>query len=159
MANRRDVGIPRNLGRRHVDLKRRTLVYTRREFGKITLAGLPLSLALGANVSGVEGVRIGVQSYSFRTLPLDAAIKAMSDIGIGECELFAGHVEPAPPSRPRGPQPKAAEAPATQTEPKKAGEGPVRNRREELRNWRLTVPMDHFKGIRLQLQLQRRLQR
>jgi hypothetical protein len=55
---------------------------SRREFGKITLAGLPLSLALGPIDSRVDGVRIGVQSYSFRTLPLDVAIKAMSDIGI-----------------------------------------------------------------------------
>jgi sugar phosphate isomerase/epimerase len=123
-------------------------VYTRREFGKITLAGLPLSLALGANVPPVEGVRIGVQSYSFRTMPLDAAIKAMSDIGITECELFAGHVEPTPAGRPRGPQTKAADAPATKTEPPKDAGGQPRNRREELRNWRLTVPMDHFKGIR-----------
>jgi sugar phosphate isomerase/epimerase len=92
-------------------------VYTRREFGKITLAGLPLALALGPIDSRVEGVRIGVQSYSFRTLPLDAAIKAMSEIGIGECELYSGHVEP-------------------------------RKGREELRTWRLTVPMDHFKDVR-----------
>ena len=69
-------------------------MYTRREFGKLTLAGLPLSLALGPINSRVDGVRIGVQSYSFRTLPLDAAIKAMSEIGIGDCELFSGHVEP-----------------------------------------------------------------
>ena len=69
-------------------------MYTRREFGKMTLAGLPLSLALGRIDSRVDGVRIGVQSYSFRTLPLDEAIKAMSDIGIGECELYSGHVEP-----------------------------------------------------------------
>ena len=45
-------------------------MYTRREFGKITLAGLPLSLAFGPIDPRVEGVRIGVQSYSFRTLPL-----------------------------------------------------------------------------------------
>ncbi len=101
-------------------------MYTRREFGKMTLAGLPLSLALGTIDSRVEGVRIGVQSYSFRTMPLDAAIKAMSDIGIGECELFTGHVEPALSGSPR------------------AGGG----RREALRNWRLTVPMDHFKTVR-----------
>ena len=68
-------------------------MYTRREFGKITLAGLPLSLALGANSSRFDGVRIGVQSYSFRTLPLEAAIKAMSDIGITECEFSEHEVE------------------------------------------------------------------
>jgi hypothetical protein len=121
-------------------------VYTRREFGKMTLAGLPVSLALGRIDSQVEGVRIGVQSYSFRTLPLDAAIKAMSDIGIGECELFAGHVEPRPSFDPR--RPKAAGPPATKRESAEAGGGPARNGQEELRNWRLTVPMDHFKAIR-----------
>ena len=123
-------------------------MYTRREFGKLTLAGLPLSLALGPIGSRVEGVRIGVQSYSFRTLPLDAAIKAMSDIGIGECELFAGHVETGPSLNLGGPQSKAAGKPATKTGSPRAGGGTTRNRREALRNWRLTVPMDHFTAIR-----------
>ncbi|MBO0860449.1 MAG: sugar phosphate isomerase/epimerase, partial [Chloracidobacterium sp.] len=77
-------------------------MYSRREFGKLTLAGLPMTVALarasaygsGRIDSKINGVRIGVQSYSFRTLPLDEAISAMAKIGIGECELFAGHVEP-----------------------------------------------------------------
>jgi sugar phosphate isomerase/epimerase len=109
-------------------------VYSRRDFGKLALAGLPLSLALAKIDSRVNGVRIGVQSYSFRTLPLDDAIKAMVDIGIGECELFSGHVEPRPPSGAggQGGQNQAAREAA----------------REELRKWRLTVPMDHFKAIR-----------
>ena len=123
-------------------------MYTRREFGKITLAGLPLSLALGPINSRVEGVRIGVQSYSFRTLPLDAAIKAMSDIGIGECELFSGHVEPRPSFGRTGPRPKAAGSSAAKTESAKGGGGPLRKGQEELRKWRLTVPTDHFTTIR-----------
>jgi sugar phosphate isomerase/epimerase len=85
----------------------------------MTLAGLPLSLALAPIDSRVEGVRIGVQTYSFRKLPLDAAIKAMAEIGIGECELYSGHVEPRTSS----------------------GQGGARN-------WRLTVPLDYFKDIR-----------
>jgi sugar phosphate isomerase/epimerase len=60
--------------------------------------------------------------------------------------LFAGHVEPGP--RPGGPRPKATATPATKAPPPKGGGGQNRNRREELRNWRLTVPMDHFKAIR-----------
>jgi sugar phosphate isomerase/epimerase len=123
-------------------------VYTRREFGKLTLAGLPLSLALGPIDSRVDGVRIGVQSYSFRTLPLDAAIKAMSDIGIGECELYSGHVEPRPSFGPGGQRSKSAAPPSAKNESAKGGGGPVRKGQEELRKWRLSVPMDHFTAIR-----------
>jgi sugar phosphate isomerase/epimerase len=117
-------------------------VYTRREFGRMTLAGLPLAMALRPIDSKVDGVRIGVQSYSFRTLPLDAAIKAMSEIGIGECELFSGHVEPRPSPTPGGRR-KAAGTPAA-----KGGAPQARRGREEIREWRLTVPMDHFTAIR-----------
>jgi sugar phosphate isomerase/epimerase len=123
-------------------------VYTRREFGTITLAGLPLSLALGPIDPRVGGVRIGVQSYSFRTLPLDEAIKAMVEIGIGECELFSGHVEPRPSFGAGGPRPKAATADGAKSEPAKPAEKPARKGQDDLRNWRLTVPMDHFTGIR-----------
>ena len=79
-----------------------TNLYSRREpenwrslqFVDASLKGLGLSEVEGASR------RIGVQSYSFRTMPLDDAIKAMTDIGIGECELFSGHVEPRPPPAP-----------------------------------------------------------
>src|SRR5215475_16052937 len=92
---------------------RNAIMYSRREFGKFALAGLPMTVALArgsAHGSGridskINGVRIGIQSYSFRTLPLDEAIKAMAEIGIGECELFSGHVEPR-----IGPPPGAAGA-------------------------------------------------
>ena len=96
-------------------------MYTRREFGKLTLAGLPLSMALAPINSRVDGVRIGVQSYSFRTLSLDFAIKAMADIGIGECELFSGHVEPRPSFVPRGAQSRNAGAPPRRRTPSRLG--------------------------------------
>ncbi|MGH9455016.1 MAG: sugar phosphate isomerase/epimerase family protein [Terriglobia bacterium] len=44
--------------------------------------------------SVVRGVEIGAQSYSFRDRPLGMAIDAMRSIGLGECELWQGHVEP-----------------------------------------------------------------
>jgi sugar phosphate isomerase/epimerase len=128
-------------------------LYSRREFGKLTLATVPAlwwhqasafakaradKLAWSANVdSRIAGVRIGVQSYSFRTMPLDDAIKAMADIGIGECELFSGHVEPRPPpgvfGGPGGPPVDPAVRAAW---------------REKLRDWRLTTPLDHFTAVR-----------
>ncbi|HZS07375.1 MAG TPA: sugar phosphate isomerase/epimerase [Blastocatellia bacterium] len=137
-------------------------MYSRRDFGKLALVGLPLSLALSDISSKVNGVRIGIQSYSFRTLPLDDAIKAMAEIGIGECELFSGHVEPRPPSGgPRPPQSGTAGPPAGAQPPQgqagggggRGGQNPaareeMRKWQEELRKWRLEVPLDHFKAVR-----------
>jgi sugar phosphate isomerase/epimerase len=121
--------------------------YSRRDFGRIALAGVPLSLVLAGIDSKVAGVRIGVQSYSFRAMSLDEALKAMSDIGIGECELYAGHLEPRRPPQPR----PAADRPAAGATPP-AGPPPpnpaMEAYREEVRKWRLSTPLDHFTGIR-----------
>ncbi len=59
----------------------------------ITAASLVPSLYAKPN-SVVDGVQIGCQSYSFRDRPLDQAIQAMVDVGLSECELYQGHVEP-----------------------------------------------------------------
>ncbi len=44
--------------------------------------------------SKVQGVQLGVQSYSFRDRSLDEAIAAMKEIGLGSVEMYSGHVEP-----------------------------------------------------------------
>jgi sugar phosphate isomerase/epimerase len=119
-------------------------VITRREFGKLTLAGLAAPrIALAAD-SRVGGVRLGVQTYSFRDLPrssggdaVDAVIRAMTDCELVECELFAPQVEPQFNSGARGrrgdpPTPEAVKA------------------REDLRAWRLKTPLDHFRAIKKQ---------
>jgi len=127
-------------------------MYTRRDFSRLALAGAALP-AFGKINSKFGGVRIGVQSYSFRTMTLDEAIKAMVDVGIGDCELFSGHAEPAqaaPPGAGRGPEGKKGDA--KKGGGTKGGRGPdpeaARAAREERRKWRLTVPLDHFKAIR-----------
>jgi sugar phosphate isomerase/epimerase len=63
---------------------------TRREFNTFALGSL-----LGIDPR-VAGVRVGVQTYSFRALPksgdgdqVDAMIDAMRTCGFGECELWA----------------------------------------------------------------------
>jgi sugar phosphate isomerase/epimerase len=63
-----------------------------------------------------HGVTLGVQCYSFRDRPLDAAITSMVDIGFGECEMNWMHMEPVE----------------------------FRKDREQLRHWRLTVPLSQF---------------
>src|SRR5215218_1758934 len=69
-------------------------MYSRRDFHKVALAAASTSLAFGKPDSKVNGVPIGAQTYSFRTLPLDDAIKAISDVGLSYVELWQGHIEP-----------------------------------------------------------------
>jgi sugar phosphate isomerase/epimerase len=110
-------------------------MYSRREFGLMTLSSL--ALPASARAQTVGGVRLGVQTYSFRELPrtpggdaVDSVIKAMQDCGFTECELFAPQIEPASTSGRGRPSPE---------EGQKA--------REELRAWRLETPLDHFRAI------------
>jgi sugar phosphate isomerase/epimerase len=94
----------------------------RRDFVKLA-AAMPLLARID---SVVNGVRLGTITYSFRDLPrtpgasdaVDVMIKALTECGIGEIELFCPHVEPAGFSR------------------------------EQLRQWRLTTPAQHFKDVR-----------
>lgn len=120
------------------------MTYSRRDFGKIALAGIPLSAAIGNIDSRVNGVRIGACTYSFRDLPhapggdaVDAVVKAVTDCSVGICELFSPQLEPANPAmagpaamRPRMNSPEAKKF------------------RDDLREWRLITPMDHFRAIR-----------
>jgi sugar phosphate isomerase/epimerase len=128
-------------------------MYSRRDFGKIALAGLPFSAALAmAKTSSVfKGVHLGVQTYSFRDFPpeglLDAIIKAMTQISLSECEMFGPHALPSElnPMRAmmgRKPgQPMDDAARQKMAEARKAAE-------EEARKWHMTVSLDHFKNIR-----------
>jgi sugar phosphate isomerase/epimerase len=114
-------------------------MYSRRDFGKVAIAGLSLSRALAKINSTVSGVRLGVQTYSFREFPHDgiveAIIKSMVAVGLGECEIYSPQLEPA--------------AAVVTGGGRGAQNDPVRLKaREDLRHWRLTVPLDYFKGVR-----------
>jgi sugar phosphate isomerase/epimerase len=109
---------------------------TRRAFGKLTLAGLPVASALAKINSKIDGVQLGVQSYSFRDLSFDDALKAMVADGLGDCELFGPHIEEGHTDKP----PMAGMRRMSADERKAA--------REDLRKWRLSVSLDYFKGIR-----------
>src|SRR5215211_7688337 len=91
---------------------------TRRHLLGASTFALGLPRIAAAVDSKIAGVQIGTQSYSFRDRPLDEMISAMVEIGLGECELWQGHVEP------RSKSPDA---------------------RDQLRKWRKTIPLDFFK--------------
>src|ERR1044071_2903077 len=108
--------------------------YTRREFGLLTLAGLAVPMRAWADTT-VGGVRMGVQSYSFRELPRTpggdataAIMQAMKDTGLSETELWAPQIEPV----------SAAGRGASPEERQKA--------RQALRTWRLETPLEPFPG-------------
>ena len=60
---------------------------TRRDFGKIALAAVPVARGIAKPKSKIDGVMIGAQTYSFRDRPVDAAIEAMADIGLSYAEF------------------------------------------------------------------------
>jgi sugar phosphate isomerase/epimerase len=82
--------------------------YTRREFGKLALAGLPAAAVLGNSESlfgaflqakpnsVFNGVQIGTITYSYRSMPdqsAEATLKYVLDSGISAIELMGGPAE------------------------------------------------------------------
>lgn len=94
--------------------------YTRREFGRLALAGIPAAALLGRGESIlgafapakpnslVHGVQLGCVTYSYRAMPdqsAEAVLKYVLDSGISAIELMGGPVESfagAPTSAGRG---------------------------------------------------------
>jgi sugar phosphate isomerase/epimerase len=109
---------------------------TRREFGALALSTVALPSVLRAQT--VSGVRLGVQTYSFRELMrppggdmVDPIIAAMKECGLTECELWAPQIEPASTFGRGRPTPEQAE-----------------QARNAVKTWRLETPLDHFRAIR-----------
>ena len=82
--------------------------YTRREFGRLALAGLPAAALLGRSESIfgaflqakpnslINGVQIGTITYSYRSMPdqsAEATLKYIVDSGISAIELMGGPAE------------------------------------------------------------------
>jgi sugar phosphate isomerase/epimerase len=131
-------------------------MYSRRDFGKLALAGVPFSMALAARIdSVVNGVRLGASTYCFRDFPripgqddVEATVKALQAVGAGEIELYAPTIEPAgmplppEPPRPYGAPPRPASARAAdEVELQKSN-------REALRRWRIQTPGSHYRAVR-----------
>jgi sugar phosphate isomerase/epimerase len=120
---------------------------TRREFGRM-LAAAPLALAAQASrpLFSINGVGIGLETFSFHDLPpagdprlIPTIISNMQTLGIAECEIMSGHIEPWP-TISTGWWVQSRRAPGFQ------------QLREQARQWRLTVPMDYYVKIRKQFE-------
>lgn len=118
---------------------------SRREFQRY-LYGLPLALAAGrpltAQETSVNGVVFGIETFSFHDLPpsgdpelIPTIIGNMRELGIAECEIMSGHIEPFS-SAMTGWWVQARRAPE------------FARLREEAREWRLKVPMSYYRDIR-----------
>lgn len=81
-------------------------VLSRREFGKIAIASVPLAAIVGsARATAAVRLPLGVSTYSFRDLPrvtgednVDDVIRAIRAVRVADIELAFSNVEPAPPS-------------------------------------------------------------
>jgi sugar phosphate isomerase/epimerase len=119
---------------------------SRRDFGKLALAAVPAAQLLAKPDSKFGGVQIGINApYSFHNMPggADDILKYMTQVNLSAVELRTQPVEaflgapvvPAAAGRrdpPLTPEKEAA---------RKAG-------LEELRKWRLALPMDRVKSFR-----------
>jgi sugar phosphate isomerase/epimerase len=106
----------------------------------LTFAGLAVPRLALAIDSRINGVAVGAQSYSFRALPraggdaIEPLIRALVDVGLGDCELWAPQLEP----QFDGAAARGAGADAQQARARA---------RDQLRAWRLSTPLDHFRSI------------
>ncbi len=139
-------------------------MYSRRDFGKIALASLPLARAFGAINSKIHGVQVGAITYSFGNMLLADIIQAYVNIGLSEMELMSNHAEtamgapsPAPPAgrgagqgRGRGPAsgaPRQLPVHPVMTD-EQIAEARNRPNAVELRNWRMGVKPEQFADVR-----------
>ncbi|MEO7272967.1 MAG: sugar phosphate isomerase/epimerase family protein [Vicinamibacterales bacterium] len=154
-------------------------MYTRRAFGKVVLAAVPampmLAHAGAAQKvsSKINGVRMGLQSasFTFSGMGIDQIIQTMVDLGLGEIDVMAEHVEaylgapgvqvpgtgrPGPwarGARPGGPPagaPGGAPAAVPGAGPRGAGgfgRGGDPVVREALRKWRLDVSLNKYQAV------------
>jgi sugar phosphate isomerase/epimerase len=114
-------------------------VITRRQFSQAALAGVAFPALTGrwAGASPVGGVRLGVQTYSFRELTkigtaeaLNVVIASMKACGVDECELWSPQIDLAPSAGRDAPADAQAKA------------------REALRAWRVATGADYYQGVR-----------
>jgi sugar phosphate isomerase/epimerase len=121
---------------------------TRRDLGRAALvlgAALPASRVLAQSpwsASKIGGLEFGVETFSFHDLPpagdpqlIPMLIRDMKDVGLAECEIMSGHVEPMG-SYATGWWVATRRSPGYQ------------KMRDEARRWRLSAPVQYYRDVR-----------
>src|SRR6188508_3444354 len=121
---------------------------SRRDLGKL-LVGAPFSAWACQGrpaVTTVAGVVFGVETFSFHDLPpsgdsqlIPTIISNLKALGIAECEIMSGHIEPF-----------ASVMTGWWVQSRRAAD--FQRLREEARRWRLSVPMTYYRTIRRQFE-------
>ncbi|HEY1339991.1 MAG TPA: TIM barrel protein [Bryobacteraceae bacterium] len=124
--------------------------YSRRDFGKIALAALPVAKLFAKPDSKFGGVQIGINvPYSFRGMFGDANSiqQYMTELNLSVVELRSQPVEQfyGAPEIPRAPGGRGAQRTPEEQEKARAA---TKAAAEALEKWRLAAPMDRFKEFR-----------
>ena len=137
---------------------------SRREFGKLALATVPAAVmgdraqaAQSPPSSLINGVQVGVITYSYRAMPeqgADAVLRYVLESGISAVELMGGPIEayagaPPLPHRPGGQGgPGGPAGPGGRRPPTPEDASAREKYATELKAWRLAQSMDKFKALR-----------
>src|SRR4051812_50024561 len=127
------------------------MAYTRREFGRLALAGLPAAAVLARTESifgafaqakpnsMINGVQIGTITYSYRSMPdqsAQATLKYVVDSGISAIELMNG------PAESFAGAPQGARGGGGRQQPTAAQQAAQREAAEQLQKWRTAASME-----------------
>jgi sugar phosphate isomerase/epimerase len=130
--------------------------YSRREFGKIVAAGVPLvALVQGKLVAAAGGVTLGVSTYSFQTLPraigddnIDDVIRALKSAGARTIELASANFEPGPPEMGEFVKGGTAAYPSLIKRSPQQLAALKASVRRGLREWRFGTDLSFFRDVR-----------
>src|SRR5262249_38931975 len=120
------------------------IMYSRREFGKMMAAGLPLSMALAQINSKFRGVQIGTITYSFRSITANEIIPAMVKLGLSEAELMSNHCE----ALAGAPQPTGGQRGGGRSQMTPEQQEAQRQQQEAFRKWRMATSPETFKAVK-----------
>lgn len=129
---------------------------SRREFGRIVIAGVPLAPVMGSIrlLSAAEPVAFGVSTSSFRDLPrvtgrdnVDDVIRALQAVRATRVELALANVEPAPPGTAPFRGGSAAYPKLIILTPEEVAATNTAYR-ASLRTWRLETPLAYFEQVK-----------